>query len=1103
MSRWPSLDDYSEALYEPEIAFKDGSKLRNAVFMEQNISHIYSSGTFAGIARAKIDGQSWAVRLLLRNQDAVEKRYAAISKLRKNQRRYLLDTEYLPKEIFVQNLNNHFPVILIKWVDGENLSEYLFQACKNSDTEAIGNTAEMVREMRSYMRQHEIAHGDLSPENIMVTGKGKDRKLVLVDYDSMYLPVIADLPCDVGRGKLQHPKRPEKPLSIGKWADEMAYMIYDAGLSALSKHPELGVDPGLFEQKFLVSVDELLLRASPIIEKLDLDDLNLFEKAANYAEGEYGAGTENLSPVPTAEIAKPRQSRPTSDDSTKVRLYELARLLNIKPQELLELAGKSGLPGKSNLSILSEHEVQILKTAHKADIQLIPPARSLISIAEEFSLPLDVVVQTATDKLKLPVLTRTKGRNKEFVLSFDDYVKVRRELNEDSNQRLFHNQFTYTFRPGMLGMNLAEAMKIIESEEFTKLLNAPRNEHVTSTNGNVQLTQHGLNTLKGIYESLNSTETQRPALHPIATESLGISRGDALIIINLDQFAETLNAPREEHVLVSGGEIKLSQHGLNTLIEINNLVGKNSSKLDSKPQETKPEANTSETTPTPAPDLVDTVSAIAARHGLSNKHIFDIMRAENIYEFQKNKHHIVEKIANEDSRIFIHSEQSAANKTNIPRPKVRSRLRTLSQEDRWRDSIVRRDYGWRCTEEVLTFLKTEDLKIQRLVTGQQSLRTNALAHTSDKKFVVSLDECAIRVSKSIQEIRFILNSQDFLKRLGDPLQEHTSSRRLRGSTQITDRALASLEYTCRNKSFPAPVVHTSHLPISTPASGTAHSVHQGSLKKEQDELLKWKDIEDRFPFTLGDCAYSLSVDITWVFNALKNPKFSESLGTPLEWHLSSKAISSNTGITLKASQCLADIFNSLDQNSKSVHKISRKPGRKPHLVAPRIATKGPSPILSNSLSNRVLSKFLLAGPLIAVLTFVLASLQLPNKSGLWTAGAFLAAFVVAGLFTTLFLFRSFYVKNWRISQTLPRKIVGLLLLFARISAGICIALFNAADLLRNSPIKNIFGVFYEFQELNKYYKYHVAESSLIGVAILTLFDLALFWYLYRGRIRIS
>ena len=236
-------------------------------------------------------------------------------------------------------------------------------------------------------------------------------------------------------------------------------------------------------------------------------------------------------------------------------------------------------------------------------------------------------------------------------------------------------------------------------------------------------------------------------------------------------------------------------------------------------------------------------------------------------------------------------------------------------------------------------------------------------------------------------------------------------------------------------------------------------------------------------------------------------------------HLSSKSIISHTRISLKASQCLADIFNSLDQNSISVYKISSKPGRKPHLVATKIANKKAGQISPPSSWNRIFPYFLFLGPLLTIVTFALAAQRMQNESGwpwwyfylsfganefnndvlyVWGAGLFLAAHLVS----IFLLFIGFYF-DWRISQTVPRQLLGVLLISTRIVVGFCIAAFNAAHLLRYSQLKNLFEVFYEFEARNRYLYEHGAELSLVGIAILALFDLALFRYLYRGRLQLS
>jgi hypothetical protein len=199
-----------------------------------------------------------------------------------------------------------------------------------------------------------------------------------------------------------------------------------------------------------------------------------------------------------------------------------------------------------------------------------------------------------------------------------------------------------------------------------------------------------------------------------------------------------------------------------------------------------------------------------------------------------------------------------------------------------------------------------------------------------------------------------------------------------------------LEFACRAKiDWTAPKVSKFHHQLhSTP---NAAEIPSSEPNIELEQLSRFKNLDDRFPLTLGDCAFSLKSGISWVLNTLKDPKFLLLLGEPLESHLSSRSRISNTGISLKAAQCLEEIFSALDQTSKLNHRISRRPGRKPHLVAPKIANNHASQILPTSSLNRLLPYAMFSGPLLTIVSFVLAAQLMQGSSG-WPSWYFYLSF---------------------------------------------------------------------------------------------------------------
>ena len=85
------------------------------------------------------------------------------------------------------------------------------------------------------MLRRDWAHGDLKPENIIVTARG----LRLVDFDASYLPALAGEPSpELGTAAYQHPARTVRDYD--RHLDDFPAALLSTALHALA------LDPGLY-----------------------------------------------------------------------------------------------------------------------------------------------------------------------------------------------------------------------------------------------------------------------------------------------------------------------------------------------------------------------------------------------------------------------------------------------------------------------------------------------------------------------------------------------------------------------------------------------------------------------------------------------------------------------------------------------------------------------------------------------------------------------------------------------------------------------------------------------------------------------------------------
>ncbi len=131
-----------------------------------------------------------------------------VSSLLKNEQDcgYFVNFEIIPD--FLRVKEDVIPGLLMDWVEGDTLNNYVHRDNGKSGKD-IGDIADKFLKMCDYLNKKNISHGDLSAVNIIVT---EDKKLKLIDYDSIYTASMGDKPQFIsGIDDYQHPKRKEQP----------------------------------------------------------------------------------------------------------------------------------------------------------------------------------------------------------------------------------------------------------------------------------------------------------------------------------------------------------------------------------------------------------------------------------------------------------------------------------------------------------------------------------------------------------------------------------------------------------------------------------------------------------------------------------------------------------------------------------------------------------------------------------------------------------------------------------------------------------------------------------------------------------------------------
>ena len=206
---YPLISEYIEAIKNAEDNFNELSHLRPV--LNKDGSPIMSSGNFAVVFKMKDEssGKLYAVKCFLKEQEERDVAYQQITdELEYVSSNYLCSINYFQKELFVDSTvssDTEFPVLVMEWVEGVTLDKYVHQHI--SDKYALQLITYQFCKMAAWLMSQPFAHGDLKPDNILVTENGA---LVLVDYDGMFVPAMQGQKArELGSPDYRHPLRTE------------------------------------------------------------------------------------------------------------------------------------------------------------------------------------------------------------------------------------------------------------------------------------------------------------------------------------------------------------------------------------------------------------------------------------------------------------------------------------------------------------------------------------------------------------------------------------------------------------------------------------------------------------------------------------------------------------------------------------------------------------------------------------------------------------------------------------------------------------------------------------------------------------------------------
>ena len=249
---YPLISEYVEAVRNAEDNF---DKLRNLrPVTDDNGNPVMTSGNFAVVfkMRDEKNDKLYAVKCFLKDQPNRAENYRMIAEeLEYVSSSFLTKFQYLDNELFVDSANadgEEFPVLLMDWVEGTNLDQYIRQHLH--DSYQLHLLAYQFSRLALWLMPQPFAHGDLKPDNIMVR---EDGTLVLIDYDGMFVPAMKGQKArEMGSPDFRHPARTED--TFNEHIDDFSLASILLSLRVIAKEPALldkygAADRLLFSEK--------------------------------------------------------------------------------------------------------------------------------------------------------------------------------------------------------------------------------------------------------------------------------------------------------------------------------------------------------------------------------------------------------------------------------------------------------------------------------------------------------------------------------------------------------------------------------------------------------------------------------------------------------------------------------------------------------------------------------------------------------------------------------------------------------------------------------------------------------------------------------------
>lgn len=322
----PSIPEYSTCIKTPELV--QPSVLKDGHPIEKGVRLIKYSGGFCVVFPYQTTAKKYAVRCWHAEVSDAKRRTQIIAEaLKKTNLPYFVGFEFYEDGI-ITPLGMQ-PIVVMDWVDAQSLKKFLAEHIM--ETNVINEIAKNFKTMVADLHANHLSHGDLQHGNIMVK---PDHSLVLVDYDSMYVPDLKGMPDEIkGLVGYQHEGR-WKNKEVSEKADYFSELVIYISLKALAKMPSLWKDLKMEDtETLLFSGEDIQSHGSSTIYKVLKTDSELAPWVDRLCDFMSKSSIDELLPLEEAIVSQsesisskwkggngyvPSVKKGTIDDSTKI-----------------------------------------------------------------------------------------------------------------------------------------------------------------------------------------------------------------------------------------------------------------------------------------------------------------------------------------------------------------------------------------------------------------------------------------------------------------------------------------------------------------------------------------------------------------------------------------------------------------------------------------------------------------------------------------------------------------------------------------------------------------------------------------------------------------